>query len=173
MKKNYLIVLFSILFLTFTACDKVKELTDVKFQVELDEDVDADLQGNGENNSFVLSILNDEVEPYRDNLKEVEIEKIKLKIKAYSGTTEDVILKLNTDGIVLFSQRLNMQQLFDNQTEVEINDLEVINQLADKLLNNEEVVVNYTTQTINNENVEMYFTLNVYIKATVTASPLP
>ncbi len=174
MKKNYLFLLFVLSFFAFNSCEKIKDIADVSFDLTIKKEIQESLNGTGVEGQDVisLSVLNEDVKPYKDNLKKIEIKEFYVNIKEFSGSPEDFFVKLSTSETLLLDQQLNLKSLLQNATPVKVENAEYLAKLSNQLLNNESVLVNYLAKSVKNGTVNVNFKLEVVVKVRVTANPL-
>ncbi len=173
MKKS-LLLLFVVSFIAFSSCEKIKDIADVSFDVTIKKEIQESLKGTGVEGQDVisLSVLNEDVKPYKDNLKKIEIKEFYVNVKDFSGTTEDFFVKLSTSETLLLDQQLNLKSLLQNATPVKVENAEYLAKLSNQLLNNESVLVNYLAKPVQSGTINTNFKLEVVVKVKVTANPL-
>ncbi len=108
------VVIFGALLVTFSSCDKVKDLGDVTFDASLSSDISATSSGEtrAENYAFGGSAIIDptadeNINKYWDNLKSWSIQKVTLKVKTISQdatmTEGHLVVKDNNTDDTLFT----------------------------------------------------------------------
>ncbi len=173
MKKSYLL-LFLASFFMFNSCEKIKDVADVSFDLTLKKEIQESFNGIGVQFQDVinLSILDENIKPYKDNLKKVKVKNFYFKVKEFSGTTEDFFVKIYTRETILLEQQLNLKNLFQSQTPVKIGSVQSLDKLSDQLLNNSSVSVNYLVKPVQSGTINASVKLEVVAEIKVTANPL-
>ena len=117
------IILGLLMAFTLSSCELVKEATETEFDAGIVKDISINLTAEDPliEETILVNIKEDEeVDKYYDKLKDVEIERISLKIADLSATGENKM----TDGYLAYSAITNAEEtLLYNFQSVDLNAL--------------------------------------------------
>ena len=169
------ITILTILLATITSCDDVKDLADIEINGNVITEyftVNLDGAGSIDAEDFTVSILTDEIKPYADKIKDVEIQKITFEILDYTGdAAAEFTVKFTADGTLFIDESFIGSEASANGTIFEVSDTQALNTLATSLLNNNMVTVSLNASS---ENLEgpAYFKIETKFYIDVTVNPL-
>lgn len=166
------IAILTILLTTITACDDVEDLLDFESDFVLTEYFTVDLgygSGSMVSEDLNISVLTKAIEPYKDKLKKVKIQKITFQIINYKGDSDARFhVEFMADGTKFIEEDFVGD---NNGAIIEVTDSVGLNSLATKLLNNDTVALSLITEYANSE-VDADFRVETKIYLEVTANPL-
>ena len=173
------IAILTILLATITSCDDVKDLANIEKDTVLTEYFTVDLEGGSDvsqNENLNISVLTSAIEPYKDKLKKVKIQKITFQIVNYSTNykadlTAEYEVQFSADGTLFMNESFIASDAYENGTIFEVSDTQGINTLATKLLNNDSVNVLFNAKTSALEG-PVYFRVETKFYLEVTVNPL-
>ncbi len=136
-KFNYLII--PVIILLFFGCDKIKEVSTVDIETDLEKDLIfsiSETDPSSVNENFSISATdNTEIARYRENIREITINRVYYQVIEYSGT-ENVLLTgtLELGPIDIQVEDLNLNAMYNTGQENELDLFETeLRQLADDL----------------------------------------
>ncbi len=175
------LVVFALTLMTFTSCDKIKSIADVKFEAEMSADIDATsasetLKATGlyafSGSEVIDPTEDDDINEYWDMIKEWNIQKIIVTIKSIDEPAQldhaSLLLKDDNTGAELYSVEVHNLAL-QNGTKI----LEVTEADWTKLvntLNSKHKIYAAIEGSIDKPSVHIIFRVKIYTK--VTANPL-
>lgn len=166
------------LIFSFTSCEKIDELTDVKFDTTVSENIDVSITPTKGVNSFefdkevVIDLKNGsgEINDYLQYIKEIDVKEFQYQ---FISTTTDATITadLFVDGVKFLSiQDMSLEQLVQNAEAYLIDAQTDLDKIAAKLESNKKMTVRYTGTLTTNETVD--FEIKVTSKLGITADPI-
>lgn len=173
------IALFVMAGMLFTACDKVKDLADVKFDADFSTNLDihsvADMkstQGSFEASATINPLDNSDMATYANLIKEIKVNEITAEVLSISDAPvmlETAVFEISSDGFpsaVWEFENVELNQgtiLTMDNSSGQFDNMQAI-------LDSTNVFTAEISGTTDKDDVT--FTLKVTIKTTVTANPL-
>lgn len=172
MKKSILFLLFSAMLLV--SCSKDDETTPTDnltyLTISTTRTTDVNIaQSSSDVNPFayntVVSINTPEIAAYSSRIKTLEILELKFKVTDFTGDVNGAITgTISLDGTVVHTfTNQNVYTLNQNMTEIVINNLQLLNNVAAKLKLNQDVAIDFSGNS-NNPADAMHFNLKTLIK---------
>ncbi len=180
MKKQFTISAFVLLsLLTITACSKLKELADVKFNADYETTIDVGVTSSGEKAStgvffetVTIDPLSDsDMNTYADKLKEIDVVEATAEIVSLSTPIQLISASLTASGDDL----PQAQWIFSNLA-LEVGTLLTLDNTNGQFNNLEKILKSkkaFTVTLLGQTDVnEASFALKIKFKTRVTANPL-
>ena len=169
------LVALTIIF-SFTSCEKIDELSDVKFDTTVSENIDVTITPTKGVTTFDEEVVMDlkdgtgEINDYLQYIKEIDVKEFQYE---FISTTADATITadLFVDGVKFLSiQDMSLNELVQNAEAYLITAQEDLDKIAVKLESNKKMTVRYKGEITTDEAVE--FRVKVTSKLGITADPI-
>lgn len=173
--KKILFIAFLFSGFLFSSCgDDLKDLLDVSINTTVTKDIDLTVIA-GTNNldkTVTASLDNQDLNPYLNKIKTLEIKKLSYKIVEFTGDESGTITaNLNADNQTLLTiTNKNVKTEFDNATVFEVTNKNALITAASAFLTNK--TINLKTSGSTDCTTPMTFKIRVTIELGVVANPL-
>lgn len=172
-----LIVALALVF-SFTSCEKIDELTNVKFDTTVSENIDVSITPTKGVNSFefdeeVVIDLKDgsgDINDYLQYIKEIDVKEFQYE---FISTTADATIsaELFVDSVKFLSiQDMSLNQLVQNTEAYLIEVQEDLDKIAVKLESNKKMTIKYKGEITTDQPVD--FRIKVTSLLGITADPI-
>lgn len=163
-----------VLFLGFTSCDELDELTEIDFDTTLNESVFVSVPaGDGLvlNETMLININNSDTQDYLDVLQDVSITSFTYRLINFTGDATGTIMgQFEADGVALVNHDMIVKDEVDAGTVFEVTDPSALNSIAGSLKSGNDVSIGITGTSTCEE--AMNFTIAVTIELAITADVL-
>ncbi len=173
-----LTIAFTLLF-SFSSCEKIDELTDVKFNSTITQHLSLNI-GNtaGEpelfNEQLIIKLTeaDGDLADYLNYLKDIEVKKLNYKITDFSGDEEGIITaNFTIGGTTLFSHTdMNVKAAADSGEIFNVDDISDLSSIASSLLSSKQISTSFTGQATTNS--PMNFKIVITLELGITADPI-
>ncbi|MBO3115798.1 hypothetical protein J4050_03520 [Winogradskyella sp. DF17] len=163
-----------ILFLGFTSCDELDELTEIDFNTTLNESVFVSVPAGEDlvlNETMLININNSDTQDYLDVLQDVSITSFTYRLINFTGDANGTISgQFEADGVALVNHDMVIKDEVDAGTVFEVTDPSALNAIANSLKSGNNVSVGITGTSTCEE--AMNFSIAVTIELAITADVL-
>ena len=170
-----LLVALAIIF-SFTSCEKIDDLTDVKFDTTVSENIDVTITPTKGVTTFDEEVVIDlkdgsgDINDYLQYIKEIDVKEFQYE---FISTTSDATISadLFVDGVKYLSiQDMSLYQLVQNTETYIIEVQEDLDKIAVKLESNKKMTIRYKGEITTDETLD--FRIKVTSKLGITADPI-
>ena len=170
-----LLVALAIIF-SFTSCEKIDDLTDVKFDTTVSENIDVTITPTKGVTTFDEEVVIDlkdgsgDINDYLQYIKEIDVKEFQYE---FISTTADATISadLFVDGVKFLSiQDMSLNQLVQNTEAYLIEVQEDLDKIALKLESNKKITIRYKGEITTDQPVE--FRIKVTSLLGITADPI-
>ncbi|HIP47446.1 MAG TPA: hypothetical protein EYG92_00555 [Lutibacter sp.] len=169
------LVALTIIF-SFTSCEKIDELTDVKFDTTVSENIDVTITPTKGVTTFDEEVIIDlkdgsgDINDYLQYIKEIDVKEFQYE---FISTTADATIsaKLFVDDVEFLSiQDISLNQLVQNTEAYLIEVQEDLDKIAIKLESNKKMTIRYEGEITTDQPVD--FRIKVTSLLGITADPI-
>ena len=178
--KLFSLIAFILTLTTFTSCDKIKSVADVKFDAEVSADMETTsasetLKGSSyffEGSATIDPTSDNDINKYYDLIKDWEIKKIVVSVQSIDEPTllenAELFLVDNDEQQNLYSATLSNVELQEGTKILEVSDAdwtEIVN-----ALNAKHKILASLSGSVDKPSINIVFRITIFVK--VTANPL-
>jgi hypothetical protein len=171
-----LIKIFAVvlLFVSYTSCDELDELTEIDFDTTLNEQLNVTVpagEGLMLNETMLINLINSDTEDYLDVLQDVSITSFSYQLLNFTGDVNGTIVgNFVADGVQLLPHDMVVKQTVDAGTVFEVTNVSQLNAIAADLKAGDDVLIGIVGESSCEE--AMNFTIALTLDLEITADVL-